>query len=682
MTCAEIKKALESLGHERRLERISELYGLPHAPEFELSYFKELYRPELTALRDAAEAWGDDAPAEALAWRGRLRRLFGDLPGAAESLKEALDKDPRAALAQAWLGELDLTAPAALECLDRALALDARLSCARLYRGAALLSRGRDGEAARDLSAALALGADEGLTNLLLGVAFERRGLRAKAAKAYAAAAAAHPACSAAYLALSRCSDDPKKEALFFRKAYDVSPVLGFITLQIHRTLKIESPAYVRRIRAFAFRDPEKVGAYYRREATQSHFSHFPAEDYEFVEKLAAENPDIPWVQAFFGRAACYTPDGMPEGVRRLSRAIELSPGCGWFYAWRANALRVLGRYDEALADFASSMRLQPFYHRAYVWRGSLLRKLGRYREALADLDRAVAMDPYYSLTYFERFSALRGLGDPASAAADLDRAFALDHRYSWAFRTGGEPTPRDRDRGLEELDAAILREPGVTSLRVWRGQLQLERRRFSDALKDLEAATRLDPWHALAFGWHGCALLQTGQAEAARERLRRALKLDAGFWICYRWLAEAERALGRPAASRAVLRGVLARKPKTPWVYLELARLDLAAAKPREAIAKLERALLLDGKYPEAYLELAQARLALGQTALALAAVEKAAGIAPNLGRVFLVRASVHERAGRAPEMVADYRRVLEEFPYLFNPEQRRAAEAVLAAA
>ncbi|MBI5629759.1 MAG: tetratricopeptide repeat protein [Elusimicrobia bacterium] len=672
MKFAQAAELLDGLGQAEKIEDLAGRFGLPHVPEHELEYFKNLHHPELSLCREAL----DKDPL----YRGRLKRIMGDHRGACRDFQAALDKDPRDARARAWLGELDLGGEQGETCFSKAVETGPDQPWAYLYRGAGRLLRERPDEARADLEAFLGLRPESALGLLLLGRAEEKAGRRVRAAKAYEESLRRNPACSAAALLRCRLAEDPGEAAFYLRQAYNASPVLGFITLQIHRTSDVESPRYTRKMLAFSFSHPEKVGAYYRREATQTHFSHFPAEDYSFVERLVKTHPDLAWAQAFFGRAACYTPGGARQGVERLTRAIELAPSIGWFYAWRANARRLLGETQEALEDFALSVRLQPFYHRAYVWRGSLWRKLGRPKQALADLDRALVMDPYYSLTYYERSRSLRGLGEPAAAARDLDRAFLLDHRYHWAFKTGDAPSPAELDRAAAELGRALAADPREPSLLVWRGQLRIQQQRFSEAFEDFERASWLDPQNVLALAWHGWGWLRAGRPELARRKLMRALELSPRLWIAHGWLAEACFEAGAPAEARAVIRKVLAAKSKIPWAYHLEARMDFSQGRYRRAVEKLKTALLLDGKYPEAYLLLAQVHLAREDLKKARAAAERCLEIAPNMGRAYAVRAEICRAAGRPEKAIEDYRRLLADFPYLLNDEQCREMEARLA--
>jgi tetratricopeptide (TPR) repeat protein len=669
-------KVLGALEHSERFEDLSRRLSLPPMPEYDLDIFKSLNLPELSSARDPLEAASEsELGASGLAARGRLRRLFGDAAGAAADLRRALDLEPNFAPARAFLGEMALGGPQAEDALR---GIDGEPAAA-MYLGVDLLLKGRPADALEPLKSYRSARARSALGCLLMGLALERVGRRAAADAAYARAAALKPVCAAAHLLRSRLARSPRAAARHMTKAYDVSPVMGFVTLQIHRETKLDRPAYVRKMIDFAFTKPDTLSAYYRREATQTHFSHFPAEDYEYVSKLMRGNRGKSWVHAFYGRAACYIPEGATEGIRHLSRAIALSPHSGWCYAWRANARRLAGDAAGAERDFDSAVRLQPFYHRAYVWRGSLRRKLGRWKEALEDLNRGLVLDPHYSLTYHERSLVRRELGDIPGALSDLDRAFLLDHRYSWVFKVGGPPAPEALRRGIRALEKAERRFPHIPSLFMWRGQLRMQEGDMSGALSDFETAARMDPHHGLNLGWQGLALLESGEPERALEPLRKAVEFEPHFRIAQSWLARAEHAQGLKSEARGRLKAVLDEKPLTPWARYWLAVFDREEGRFAGAERELGRALLIDGKSPEAYLLLAQTRLDRGRAAGALEAAEQCLSFAPNVGRAYVAKAAALQKLGRAGDAIAAYRTVLERFPYLLNEEQRARTQALL---
>src|SRR6201999_418072 len=82
------------------------------------------------------------------------------------------------------------------------------------------------------------------------------------------------------------------------------------------------------------------------------------------------------------------------DAAAQLGRAIALSPDAPELYNNRGNALKELGRLDEALADYDRAIALKPDYVHAYGNRGNCLDDLARPKEAEASYRQALAIDP------------------------------------------------------------------------------------------------------------------------------------------------------------------------------------------------------------------------------------------------------------------------------------------------
>ncbi len=63
-----------------------------------------------------------------------------------------------------------------------------------------------------------------------------------------------------------------------------------------------------------------------------------------------------------------------------------------WFR--RGALLESLGRFDEALADFDTAIRLAPNEGNSYYNRGLLQFNAGHYREAIDDCTRCIELEP------------------------------------------------------------------------------------------------------------------------------------------------------------------------------------------------------------------------------------------------------------------------------------------------
>ncbi len=663
---------LQSLGEAEVLEGLSAGCGLPFIAEHDAEFFKRLYHPELRrALEDLAAA---GAPL-ARAWRGRVRRLMGDRSGAARDLKAALDLEPGLAAAHGWLGELDLKSPESASSLTRALELDETLAWAWLYRGAGRLLRRSWQGAVEDLERAVGLKPGSGLAHLLLGRAWERRGEPDHARRAFARAAQLEPNVAAAWLCLGRTGG---AAGAAFERALDADPTYALITLSWHRSG--DWHRHLGRLADFAFRDPERAGWYYRQE--DIHYSPYHFEEYQDSLRLHKARPRAAWAAALLARATLRCPPDpgrFERGLAAAESAARLAPGSGWIRAWRALGRIKQGRLEDARADFDECLRLQPYYHRAYAWRGSLLRRLGRLPESLADLDRAVAVDEMYPFAWHERSLTRRALGDWIGGALDLDRAFRMDFRYRWVFAVGREATGAELKAGLGELDRAVSRHGGLASLWAWRGELKCQGRDYSGAACDFERAVRLDPHHAPAHALYGRCRLETGDPETAEGWLERACELDAGTAVYAGWLGEAQFAAGRRREGLKTVAGVLQARPRLWWAHQARAQMLLAVGRRRAALVSARRGVELEGRDANGRYVEALCRLELGELKAALDAVGRALLISPNMGRAYVLRARILERLGRPAAVLRDYRKVLEDFPYLFNAQEKERVGELL---
>lgn len=667
--------------HEGWIEDCSARLRWPFAMEHDLFFHRRRHGARLRALFAAADrAAGKDA--RALAARGRLKRLLGDDAGAVADLGAALQRDPGLAIARAWRAETDLASPAAEEELTRALAGKAPPSEARLYRALSRLLRGDARAASVDAAAARRARPADPLAALVHGAALERRGDQAAARRAYAAAGRVDPNGSVGFLLRARLETSERRRDEALEGALDADPCYALITLSWFKP-GVSWREHARKLIAFAFRDPELAGWYQRQQ--EIHYAPYHFEEYEAARSVLARRPNSAWAAALVARGVLRCPPDAAraaEGLRSAEAATLARPRSGWMRAWRALGLMKAGRRAEALADLDECLRLQPYYHRALAWRGGLRRGAGRPVEALADLDAACAIDELYPFSAHERSLARRALGDWVGAALELDRAYRLDFRYSWTFTTGREPDRVEMERADAELTRAIGSHPSCASLRAWRGD---SRRRAGDAaaaVRDLREAVALDPSHANALAFLGRALLDQGRAGEALDSISRAIALSPDQRQFSGWRAEALFRLGRRAEAFALL-DRLAREvsPVQVWWVLHLrAELLLERGRAREALRDLKAAERCEGRHADGYYLCARARLDLGDARGAEAEIAKALTISPNMGRAYLVRAEARRRLGDEDAVLADYRTVLERFPFLFNAGERGRVEALLA--
>ncbi len=149
------------------------------------------------------------------------------------------------------------------------------------------------------------------------------------------------------------------------------------------------------------------------------------------------------------GRAEAALKD-FDEALKREKR--------GGLLAWRAEALRGLGRLEEARRDLDEAARRDPDYAFTFEVRGRLRLVAGDVQGALSDLDRACRLDAARRLAFAWRGEALWKAGRAKAAYADFSRVAPLDVASLWnpATRLGVETRAAREAAFRAELDAGV----------------------------------------------------------------------------------------------------------------------------------------------------------------------------------------------------------------------------------
>lgn len=198
---------------------------------------------------------------------------------------------------------------------------------------------------------------------------------------------------------------------------------------------------------------------------------------------------------------------GDPLGaVRHLEAAVHADPANGLFQLNLGNALRALGRGDDALARYARATELAPARFAAWFNLAQLHVDRGAHDAAAAAFRRALALDPASGVA---RLGLAAALVDAAQGAADGRAAFA---------------------EALALLETAWERSPEV-----WRARYVLALAlagcaRWTEAVGHLEALVAAHPEQAEAHVQLANGYNQLGRAADAVREYRATWRLAPGY--------------------------------------------------------------------------------------------------------------------------------------------------------
>lgn len=121
------------------------------------------------------------------------------------------------------------------------------------------------------------------------------------------------------------------------------------------------------------------------------------------------------------------------RAIPLYDQAIAANPTGAEPYYKRANALKDVGRLEDAVASYAQAIERKPDYAYAFCNRGAVQQKLGLLAEAVSSLDQAIALEPTDAVAHYNRALVLQDCSRWEEAVASYDRALALNPQFSGA---------------------------------------------------------------------------------------------------------------------------------------------------------------------------------------------------------------------------------------------------------
>jgi TolB-like protein/DNA-binding winged helix-turn-helix (wHTH) protein/Tfp pilus assembly protein PilF len=117
-----------------------------------------------------------------------------------------------------------------------------------------------------------------------------------------------------------------------------------------------------------------------------------------------------------------------PAAESEFRKAIALNPDYATAHQWYAEYLRLMGRFDESIAESRKALDLDPLSLVINVEAGLPYYFRHQYDKAAEHFQKAIALDPSFALAYVEMGWAYEDSGDLPKAIATLQKAAQLDN--------------------------------------------------------------------------------------------------------------------------------------------------------------------------------------------------------------------------------------------------------------
>ncbi len=166
--------------------------------------------------------------------------------------------------------------------------------------------------------------------------------------------------------------------------------------------------------------------------------------------------------------------------------------------------------------------------HNAYNNRGIIYLNRGLLEDALRDFDTAIRINPYYLIYYSNRAQAYIRLKNYTNALKDLTTAVTLNPNYlsGYVYRAMMYDWQGDHDKALADLTTTVTLKPDFVLGYYNRGLVELSIGRYDKAIADLSKALSLDPNSPESYFYRGKAYLKLGSAKQAEQDFEMACKM------------------------------------------------------------------------------------------------------------------------------------------------------------
>jgi tetratricopeptide (TPR) repeat protein len=332
----------------------------------------------------------------------------------------------------------------------------------------------------------------------------------------------------------------------------------------------------------------------------------------------------------------------------------------------RAEVLKALGRYDEALAAFNETVAEHPEDVVAKNGRAEVLKAMGRLDEALAAYDAAVAEHPESVVAKTGRAEALKALGSYGESLAAYNEAVA-EHPESVVARNGRAEVLKALgryDEALAAFNETVAEHPEDVVAKNGRAEVLKAMGRLDEALAAYDAAVAEHPESVVARNGRAEALKALGKYEDALTAYEETIREHSEDVVARRGRAELLREWGRLEGALAAYNSIIVEYPKDVVAKAGRAEVLKAMGRLDEALAAYDAAV---AEHPEdvvAKTGRAEALKALGKYEDALTAYEEtirehSESIVARRGRAELLR-----EWGRLEGALAAYNSIIVEYP------------------
>jgi tetratricopeptide (TPR) repeat protein len=326
-------------------------------------------------------------------------------------------------------------------------------------------------------------------------------------------------------------------------------------------------------------------------------------------------------------------------------------------YFVRAGALLANKKFDEAMADLAAGLALEPRNAWALAKRAAVQISKQRLAEGERDLRAAEAIEPNNSDVMAVKGDLAAQRGDYNSALEAYGNAIRQDptNHYARVRRAVILLQQDKRDGALADVMAVLAAEPRNLLALTQRAQIHAANENWAAADADVATALAADPADALALATKAWLAMQRSDYKTALDLVSRSLESDPDNSFARSLRAQLLKREGNADEAERTLSEAIALSPKDVSARLSRAFSRLQAKEFDGAEEDITAALAIEPTNPHALYARGQLAMARGDHKAAVDALTAGLNAAPSSGPMLERRAEAYRELRKYDLALAD---------------------------
>ncbi|MCA9911966.1 MAG: tetratricopeptide repeat protein [Anaerolineae bacterium] len=274
----------------------------------------------------------------------------------------------------------------------------------------------------------------------------------------------------------------------------------------------------------------------------------------------------------------------------------------------RGNAQLQLGQAQAAIADYDEFLTISPDHPEApYGRRAAAYTSLGRFGEALDDYAAAIERSDDPAKLYFSRATLRYHLGDFPGVVEDCGEAIQNGYESPEAYAARGSAYVQLGllPEAIADYTEAIDLDKRDADAYYNRGAVYLKMNKFEEAITDFSHVLRIDSTNLQAYYARATAYFESGDYRSARRDFSDVLKRDPNHVSALHKRGQSYRMRGKYEQAVADLQRASELLPNQPAILADLGEVQMLLGDTHAAIASLKHALLLHRQHDFLYTQL-----------------------------------------------------------------------------